>query len=138
MEKERNARWTRVGEWERRTLKSRVGVSISTASKQGRPNRVGFLLTTHRDRRSLCAFSRQLFGNTVYPTRSRSIRKSGVFGDNYPVRFELPHIIIKLLESRHTSSVPDSNPIVPHIFNFTLLKRLCQRLGNFTKISITI
>ena len=61
-----------------------------------------------------------------------------LFGDNYPVRFVLPHIIIKLLKSRHTSSVPDSIPIVPHIFNFTLLKRLCQRLGNFTKISITI
>jgi hypothetical protein len=44
-------------------------------------------------------------------------------GVNYPVRARvLPHIIIKLLESRHTSSVPDSNPIVPHIFNFTLLR----------------
>jgi hypothetical protein len=50
----------------------------------------------------------------------------------------LPHIIIKLLGSRHTSSDPASISVLPHIFKFTLFKRLCQRLGDFTKISITI
>jgi hypothetical protein len=55
-----------------------------------------------------------------------------------PCPVVLPHIIIKLLKSRHTSSDSASIPVVPHIFNFTLLKILCQRLGSFTKISITI
>jgi hypothetical protein len=36
----------------------------------------------------------------------------------------LPHIIIQLLESRHTSSDSASIPVVPHIFNSTLYEEI--------------